>query len=57
MSKSEASMLKEDMEWMGPVRTKDVTEAQSSLVQTVFHLSDKGDIVISTKEDIIDFDL
>lgn len=57
MTQRAATMLKEDMEWMGPVRTKDVAEAQSSLVQTVFHLSDKGDIVISTKEDIIDFDL
>ena len=57
MTQRAATMLKEDMEWMGPVRTKDVAEAQSSLVQTVFHLSEKGNIVISTKEDIIDFDL
>ena len=51
MSKREASMLKEDMEWMGPVRTQDVETAQASLVQIVFNLSNKGDILISLKDD------
>ena len=51
MSKRESSMLKEDMEWMGPVRTQDVETAQASLVQIVFNLSNKGDILISLKDD------
>ena len=51
MSKREASMLKEDMEWMGLVRTQDVEAAQASLVQIVFNLSNKGEILISLKDD------
>ena len=51
MSKRESSMLKEDMEWMGPVRTQDVEAAQASLVQIVFHLSNKGEILINLKDD------
>lgn len=51
MSKREANMLKEDMEWMGPVRTQDVEAAQASLVKIVFELSNKGEILISMKDD------
>ena len=51
MSKRESSMLKEDMEWMGPVHTQDVEAAQASLVQIVFHLSNKGEILINLKDD------
>ena len=51
MSKRESSMLKEDMEWMGPVRTQDVEAAQASLVQIVFSLSKKGEILLSLKDD------
>ena len=51
MSKRESSMLKEDMEWMGPVRTQDVDAAQANLVKIVFNLSNKGDILISLKDD------
>ena len=51
MSKRESSMLKEDMEWMGPVRTQDVEAAQASLVQIVFNLSNKGEILLSLKDD------
>ncbi len=51
MSKRESSMLKEDMEWMGPVRTQDVDAAQASLVKIVFELSNKGEILLALKED------
>ena len=47
MSKRAASMLKEDMEFMGPVRLKDVEEAQQKIVSTIRRLEDSGDIVIA----------
>ena len=47
MSKRAASMLKEDMEFMGPVRLKDVEEAQQKIVSTIRRLEEKGDIVIA----------
>ncbi len=46
MTSREASMLKEDMEWMGPVRLKDVEEAQAQILKTVFQLETDGKIVI-----------
>ena len=52
MSKRELSMLKEDMEWMGPVREKDVNAAQANLVKIVFRLSNNGDILLTLKEDL-----
>ena len=52
MSKQESSMLKEDMEWMGPVRAQDVDAAQANLVKIVFCLSNNGDILLTLKEDI-----
>ena len=51
MSKRESSMLKEDMEWMGPVRTQDVDAAQANLVKIVFRLSNNGDILLTLKKD------
>ena len=47
MSKRAASMLKEDMEFMGPVRLKDVEEAQQKIVSIIRRLEDNGDIVIA----------
>jgi flagellar motor switch protein FliG len=47
MSKRAATMLKEDMEYMGPVRLKDVEEAQQKIVSIIRHLEDTGDIVIA----------
>jgi flagellar motor switch protein FliG len=47
MSKRAAGMLKEDMEYMGPVRLKDVEEAQQKIVSIIRHLEDTGDIVIA----------
>ncbi|MBO6215318.1 MAG: flagellar motor switch protein FliG [Lachnospiraceae bacterium] len=42
-----ASMIKEDMEYMGPVRMKDVEEAQQKIVGVIRKLEDSGEIVIS----------
>ena len=42
-----ASMIKEDMEFMGPVRMKDVEEAQQKIVNVIRKLEDSAEIVIS----------
>ncbi len=47
MSKRAASMLKEDMEFMGPVRVKDVEEAQQKIVAVIRRLEESGEIVIA----------
>ncbi|MDR2070786.1 MAG: flagellar motor switch protein FliG [Treponema sp.] len=47
MSKRAAGMLKEDMEYMGPVRLKDVEEAQQKIVAIIRHLEDSGEVVIA----------
>jgi flagellar motor switch protein FliG len=47
MSKRAAGMLKEDMEYMGPIRLKDVEEAQQKIVSIIRHLEDTGEIVIA----------
>jgi flagellar motor switch protein FliG len=47
MSKRAAGMLKEDMEFMGPIRLKDVEEAQQKIVSIIRHLEDTGEIVIA----------
>ena len=47
MSKRAAAMLKEDMEFMGPVRLKDVEESQQKIVSTIRRLEDSGEIVIA----------
>ncbi len=47
LSKRLAVMIKEDMEFMGPVRMKDVEEAQQKIVNTIRRLEDSAEIVIS----------
>ena len=42
-----AAMIKEDMEFMGPVRMKDVEEAQQKIVGVIRKLEDSAEIVIS----------
>ncbi len=46
-SKRLAAMIQEDMEFMGPVRMKDVEEAQQKIVGIIRKLEDNGEIVIS----------
>ncbi len=47
MSERAAKILREDMEAMGPVRLKEVDEAQMSIVQVAKDLAAKGEIVIA----------
>ncbi len=47
MSKRLVTMIKEDMEFMGPVRMKDVEDAQQKIVTIIRKLEDSGEIVIS----------
>lgn len=47
MSKRLAAMIKEDMEFMGPVRLKDVEESQQKIVNIIRKLEDSAEIVIS----------
>ena len=51
VSKRAAQALKEDMEYMGPVRIKDVEEAQQKIVAVIRHLEDTGEIIIARGED------
>ncbi|MEK9679214.1 MAG: flagellar motor switch protein FliG [Rhodospirillaceae bacterium] len=47
MSERAAKMMKEDMEAMGPVRIKEVGEAQAGIVNAAKTLADSGEIVIA----------
>lgn len=46
MSERAASMIKEDMEFMGPVRVSDVEAAQQRIVDIVRRLEESGDVII-----------
>ena len=48
MSKRAAEMLQEDMDFMGPVRVKDVEEAQQKIVNVIRGLEEQGEIVIAS---------
>lgn len=47
MSKRAAKMLEEDIEFLGPVRLRDVEDAQQRIVNVIRRLEDSGEIVIS----------
>ena len=47
MSKRAADMLREEIEYMGPVKIRDVEEAQQKVVNVIRALEDKGEIVVS----------
>ena len=47
LSKRLGVMIREDMEFMGPVRMKDVEEAQQKIVNIIRKLEDSAEIVIS----------
>lgn len=47
MSKRASSLLKEDMDFMGPVRLRDVEEAQQKIVNIIRKLEESGDIVVA----------
>lgn len=48
MSERAAKIMKEDMAAMGPVRLKDVEEAQQAIVNTAKELEERGEITISS---------
>ena len=47
MSERAAQLIKEDMEYMGPVRLSDVESSQQKIVDVVRRLEDAGEIIIS----------
>lgn len=47
MSKRAASILKEEMEYMGPIRRKDVEESQQKIVSIIRKLEEAGEIIIA----------
>ncbi|MGL4369446.1 MAG: flagellar motor switch protein FliG [Spirochaetota bacterium] len=47
MSKRASSLLKEDMDFMGPVRLRDVEESQQKIVNIIRKLEESGDIVVA----------
>ena len=51
MSERAGKMMQEDMEAMGPVRLKDVEEAQAAVVSVAKGLADSGEIVISGNDE------
>ncbi|MHC4774390.1 MAG: flagellar motor switch protein FliG [Planctomycetota bacterium] len=51
MSSRAATLIKEDMEYMGPVRLSDVEGAQQRIVDVVRRLEEAGEIIISGRGD------
>jgi flagellar motor switch protein FliG len=47
MSKRMAETFREEMEYMGPVRLRDVEEAQTRIVATIRRLEEAGEIIIA----------
>jgi len=46
MSERAAKLMREDMQALGPIRLKDVEDAQTAMVQSAKDLADRGEIVI-----------
>ena len=51
MSNSAATMLKEDMEFMGPAKVSRVIEMQNKIIKIIMQLESTGDIVIPMVSD------
>ncbi|MCL1911718.1 MAG: flagellar motor switch protein FliG [Leptospirales bacterium] len=47
MSKRASALLREDMDFMGPVRLRDVEESQQKIVNVIRKLEDAGDIIVA----------
>lgn len=47
LSQRLSTMIKEDMDYMGPIRMKDVEEAQQKIVNIIRKLEDSSEIIIS----------
>jgi hypothetical protein len=46
VSKRAAAMLKEEMDYMGPVHRNDAEEAQQKIINTILHFVDTGEIIV-----------
>ena len=55
VSQRAAEMMKEDMEVMGPVKLRDVEQAQLNIVKTARRLEEEGKIILAGKgsEDVL----
>ncbi len=51
ISKRLQEMIKEDLEFMGPIRVRDVEEAQQRIVNTIRKLDDSGEIIIARQQE------
>lgn len=51
MSERAVGMLKEDMEFMGPVKIRTVEEAQQKIVSVIRRLEETGEISIGRGEE------
>jgi flagellar motor switch protein FliG len=47
ISKRAAQLLQDELEYMGPVRLKDVEEAQQKIINVIRRLEEAGEIVIA----------
>jgi flagellar motor switch protein FliG len=47
MSERAAAMMKEEMEFMGPVRLKSVEESQQRIVSVIRKLEEAGEIIVA----------
>jgi len=52
LSERAAEMLREDMEVMGPIRLKEVEDAQQTIIRVAKKLEEEGKIVIGGKEEV-----
>jgi flagellar motor switch protein FliG len=46
MSERAGTMLKEELEFMGPTKLKDVEDAQQRIIETIRKMEEEGEIVI-----------
>lgn len=55
MSRRAASLLREDMDFMGPIRLKDVEDCQQKIVNVIRKLEEAGEIIVARggEEDLI----
>ncbi|MDP8237831.1 MAG: flagellar motor switch protein FliG [Candidatus Hatepunaea meridiana] len=51
MTDRASEMLKEELQYLGPVRLSDVEAAQKQILDVIHQLEDSGDIIISKSED------
>jgi flagellar motor switch protein FliG len=47
MSKRASALLREDMDFMGPIRLRDVEESQQKIVNIIRKLEESGDIIVA----------